>query len=241
MAVDGRRMASMSGFSDRAAAGRALATVLAEAGGFADPVVLALPRGGVPVAFEIARRLAAPLDLVMVRKIGVPFQPELAAGAVIDGATPEAVVNEDVMRDAGMSKEAFEQVERAELAELERRRRVYFADREPVAIEDRDAIVVDDGVATGATTRVALRALRRRGPRSLTLAVPVAPVDTLATLRSEVDRLFCLASPEPFYAIGMHYEDFAQVSDAEVVRLLEAAGAAWRQKGSSAAEPDPKA
>lgn len=234
-------MASMSGFSDRAAAGRALATALAEAGGFSDPVVLALPRGGVPVAYEIARRLVAPLDLVMVRKIGVPFQPELAAGAVVDGAAPEVVVNEDVVRDSGMSKEDFARVERAELAELERRRRVYFLDREPVAIEGRDVIVVDDGVATGATTRVALRALRRRGPRSLTLAVPVAPVDTLATLRSEVDRLFCLASPEPFYAIGMHYADFAQVSDGEVIRLLEAAGAAWRQSGSSAAEPDAEA
>lgn len=214
-------------FADRRDAGRRLAhdvgRLLLAHPELDDPVILALPRGGVPVAFEIARRLGAPLDLVMVRKIGVPWQPELAAAAIVNGDANELVLNEDVIAASGMSEAALEAARRRELAEIARRRERYLAGRAPVAVEGRDAIVVDDGVATGATTRAALRGVRRRRPRSLTLAVPVAPRDTLARLAREVDHLVCLASPEPFLAIGNHYDDFAQVRDEEVIALLGAA------------------
>jgi putative phosphoribosyl transferase len=223
-------------FADRRDAGRRLADAVrrltAAHPEIDDPVILALPRGGVPVAFEIARALAAPLDLVMVRKIGVPWQPELAAAAVVNGEAPEIVVNPDVIAACGMSEAALEAARRRELAEIARRRERYLGGRVPVAVEGRDAIVVDDGVATGATTRAALKGVRRRRPRSLTLAIPVAPRDTLARLAREVDHLVCLASPEPFLAIGNHYDDFAQVRDEEVIALLGAA-AGFRQPGGT--------
>jgi putative phosphoribosyl transferase len=224
-------------FSDRTEAGRRLAAAVAEHlarhPGLDDPVVLALPRGGVPVAIEVARRLSAPLDLVMVRKIGVPFQPELAAGAVVDGDAPETVYNADVLRMARLTQEDLDEIRDRELAEIGRRRAVYLADRAPVPIEGRDAILVDDGVATGATTRAALRAVTRRGPRSVTLAVPVAAADTLAALKREADHAICLETPRDFRAIGLHYDDFGQVPDAEVVRLLaEAEGFARSRRAT---------
>jgi predicted phosphoribosyltransferase len=184
------------------------------------PVVLALPRGGVPVAAEVAEALDAPLDLVLVRKIGVPFQPELAMGAVADGPEPIVVRNDYVIRTANIGEAQFKEACDVELAEIERRRARYLGGRERVDVAGRTAIVVDDGVATGATTRAALRAVRARHPKTLVLAVPVAPTDSLATLRDEVDELVCLEDYQAFGAIGLYYLDFRQVSDDEVVATL---------------------
>jgi putative phosphoribosyl transferase len=212
-------------FASRRAAGRALARAVARRR-LVDPVVLALPRGGVPVGAEIARRLGAPLDLVLVRKVGVPFQPELAAAAVVDGSDAQIVANDDVMAMVGLSRADIERAARRELAEIERRRQVYLQGRERVSLEGRTLILVDDGIATGASVRAALTALRQRRPRALILAVPVAPADTIAALLPEVDEVICLRMPEPFMAIGLHYRDFHQLSDADVVRTLARARAA---------------
>jgi predicted phosphoribosyltransferase len=184
------------------------------------PAILALPRGGVPVAAEVASALNAPLDLVLVRKIGVPFQPELAMGAVVDGGAPTVVRNEDVIRMAGVDDAEFRAVCDAELAEIERRRERYLGGREPVQIAGKTAIVIDDGIATGATTRAALRSVRARNPKVLVLAVPVAPTESLAALRQEVDDVVCLEDHESFGAIGFYYRDFRQVSDQEVIEML---------------------
>lgn len=186
----------------------------------ADPVVLALPRGGVPVALEVARALDAPLDLLLVRKIGVPWQPELAVAAVMDGAEPVVVVERHIQAETGVKQEYIEQRAKEELAEIERRRRTYLADRTPVPVAGRTAIVVDDGIATGTTMRAALRGLRRRNPARLVLAVPVAPPDTINELRQEVDDVVCLAQPSFFGAIGYFYRDFHQLSDDEVITLM---------------------
>lgn len=207
-------------FADRTEAGRRLAAAL-EPYRSRQPVVLALPRGGVPVAAQIAESLRAPLDLILVRKIGVPFQPELAMGAVVDGGHPLVVRNDDVIAATGVTEAAFQVICDRELVEIERRRRAYLGARAPVEVAAHAAIVVDDGIATGATTRAALRATRARHPATLVLAVPVAPVDTLASLRPEVDDIVCLESPEDFDAIGMFYDDFRQVTDREVTRLLK--------------------
>jgi predicted phosphoribosyltransferase len=206
-------------FRDRSEAGRKLAAALA---GYKDqgPVVLALPRGGVPVAAEVARALEAPIDLILVRKVGVPFQPELAMGAVVDGAAPIIVRNEDVIALAGIEESAFKAVCDRELAEIERRRRLYLGSRERVEVAGRTAIVIDDGVATGATTRAALRATRMRNPARLVLAVPVAPTDNLAELRSQADDVVCLEDHAFFGAIGFYYSDFRQISDDEVIETL---------------------
>ena len=212
-------MRTLRAFANRQAAGRELAGELIKRH-LVDPVVLALPRGGVPVAVEIAKALKAPLDLVLVRKIGVPFQPELAAAAVVDGGEPEIVVNEDVTSLAGLDRDYVDQEAKRELAEIERRRKTYLGGRPRAPLEGRTLIVVDDGIATGASVRAALKALRRRGPKALILAVPVAPAETVEALRSEVDQLICLATPEPFLAIGMHYRDFRQLTDQEVVSSL---------------------
>jgi putative phosphoribosyl transferase len=212
----------MALFGSRHAAGEMLARTLAGRH-YADPVVLAIARGGVPVAAPVAAALHAPLDLLLVRKIGVPWQPELAAAAVIDGATPEIALDEPVMRSAGLDRAYVETQAKEELAEIERRRRTYLADRPPVLVHGRTAIVIDDGVATGTTMRAALRAVRKRGPARLVLAVPCAARESLAELRAEVDEVVCLQQPEPFYAVGLNYEEFNQVSDAEVIRLMKAA------------------
>jgi putative phosphoribosyl transferase len=206
-------------FADRSEAGRRLAAALARYRG-ERPVVLALPRGGVPVAAEVAAALEAPLDLVLVRKIGVPFQPELAMGAVVDGDQPLIVRNEDVIALAGIDEAEFAAVCRRERGEIERRRLRYLGDRKRADVAGRTAIVVDDGIATGATTRAALRATRLRKPRRLVLAVPVAPTDTLAALREEVDDIVCLEEHEEFGAIGYYYADFRQITDDQVTGLL---------------------
>jgi putative phosphoribosyl transferase len=207
-------------FKDRCDAGRKLAAALA---GYKDqqPVVLALPRGGVPVAAEVAAVLDAPLDLILVRKIGVPFQPELAMGAVVDGGAPIIVRNDDVIQLASIDEAQFKAICDSELAEIERRRQRYLGSRERVDVSGRTAIVIDDGVATGATTRAALRATRMRNPKRLVLAVPVAPTDNIAALRSDADDVICLEEHEFFGAIGAYYADFSQVADAEVIELLK--------------------
>jgi predicted phosphoribosyltransferase len=209
----------MMPFIDRTDAGRQLAKSLAR---YKDqrPVVLALPRGGVPVAAEVATKLDAPLDLILVRKIGVPFQPELAMGAVVDGAEPVIVRNEDVIQLCGVSETDFNTIRDEQLAEIERRRKLYLGDRPHPIISGRTVIVVDDGIATGATTRAALHAISMRKPSKLVLAVPVAPTETLKKLRGEADDIVCLEDYEDFGAIGLFYSDFRQVSDAEVIALL---------------------
>jgi predicted phosphoribosyltransferase len=206
-------------FRDRSEAGRRLAVAL-ESYRQDDCLILALPRGGVPVAAAVADALGAPLDLLLVRKIGAPFQPELAIGAVVDGGSPIVVRNEEVIGASGTSERDFRSICARELAEIERRRREYLKGREPLDPRDRVAIVIDDGIATGATMRAALKAVRKRGPRKLVLAIPVAPAEALAELRDDADDIVCLATPEPFGAVGYFYEHFDQVSDAEVSALL---------------------
>ncbi|HUG21777.1 phosphoribosyltransferase [Piscinibacter sp.] len=204
---------------NREEAGRRLAARLVQHAG-TDAVVLALPRGGVPVAAEIALALRTPLDLLFVRKIGVPWQPELAYAAVVDGDPPELVINDDVARFAPMSEAELAAAMQDEIAEIERRRVAYAGGRAALPVTGRTAIVVDDGLATGTTARAALQALRRRRPSKLILAVPVAPAETVNELSGLVDELVCLEMPEPFRAIGLHYEDFHQLSDDEVVAIL---------------------
>ncbi len=207
-------------FRNRAEAGQKLAAALA---GYRDhdPVILALPRGGVPVAAEVASALDAPLDLILVRKVGVPFEPELAMGAVVDGSAPLVVRNEDVIRQAGIDEADFKAVCDAEFAEIERRRQRYLGSRDRAAVEGCTAIVIDDGVATGATTRAALRATRMRKPKRLVLGVPVAPTESLGELRDEADDVICLEDYEAFGAIGYYYADFRQVPDEEVIEILK--------------------
>ena len=209
----------MTVFQDRVDAGRHLARALAKYKG-RHAVVLALPRGGVPVAAEVAATLDAPLDLILVRKIGVPYQPELAMGAVVDGLAPIVVRNEEVLQVSGTTAGEFDEVCEKERGEIERRRKLYIGDRPRAEIAGRVVIVVDDGIATGTTTRAALQAIRKQKPKELVLAVPVAPRETVAQLRGEVDDLICLETPDPFLAIGYFYRDFEQVSDAEVVAIL---------------------
>lgn len=206
-------------FRDRVEAGQRLAAALA---GYESrrPIVLALPRGGVPVAAEVASALHAPLDLVLVRKIGVPTQPELAMGAVVDGHSPITVRNEDIIRIARVTEAEFAAVRNAELAEIERRRLRYLGGRTALDPTGRVVIVIDDGIATGATIRTALRAIRARRPEALVVAVPVAPKSTLDELRGEADTVVCLESYEDFGAIGFFYRDFIQVTDAEVIAIL---------------------
>jgi predicted phosphoribosyltransferase len=206
-------------FTDRTEAGKRLAKALS-AYRDTDAVVLALPRGGVPVAKEIAAAIHAPLDLVIVRKIGVPSQPELAMGAVVDGPQPLTVRNEEIISLAGVSQSEFNTIRDRELAEIRRRRAAYIGDRPHPALAGHTAIVVDDGIATGATTRAALQSVRRQKPRKVVLAVPVAPSDTIAELRREADEVVCLEAHDMFGAIGAYYADFRQVSDAEVEAIL---------------------
>ncbi len=206
-------------FTDRRQAGQRLAAMLlrykAE-----NPLVLAIPRGGVPVGIEVAKALGAPLDLVLVRKIGVPFQPELAAGAVVDGEHTETVWNRDILEALEVTEDFFKTEVARQLDEIDRRRKTYLGSRPRPRITGCTAIVVDDGIATGATVRAALIAVRRNSPKRLILAVPVAPPDTVDSLRKDVDELICLEAPEPFRAIGEFYIDFAQLEDADVVDLL---------------------
>ena len=210
-------------FSDRDEAGQALAERLRTLHLPEPIVVLALPRGGVPVGAVVARALGAMLDLVLVRKIGVPWQPELAVAAVVEGEPPEIIIDEEVRRSAGVDAEYIGSQAERELIEIARRRHLYLQGRAPADVDGRTVIVVDDGIATGTTMRAALKALRKRHPARLVLAVPVAPADTLRALRGEVDQVVCLAQPLPFHAVGEHYVDFHQVGDGEVIAALDAA------------------
>jgi putative phosphoribosyl transferase len=210
-------------FADRREAGRKLADAL---DGFqlSNPVVLALPRGGVPVGLEIARRLRAPLDLLFVRKIGAPGHPEYGIGALVDGAFPLIVIDRALARSLGASTEYIQRQVDRELVEIERRRGLYRTG--PAAeLRGRTVIVVDDGIATGGTVRAALQALAESGARQVVLAVPVAPPDVLPSLGALCDRVVCLATPSPFHAVGAHYVDFKQTTDQEVVEAMAAAKA----------------
>ena len=204
-------------FRDRSDAGRRLAEAL-QSYRAQRPIVFALPRGGVPVAAEVCAALDAPLDLIIARKIGVPIQPELAMGAVAEGGEP--VRNEDVIALVGITDAEFAAVCERERREIGRRRRRYLGNRPAVEVAGRPAIVIDDGIATGATMRAALLAVRARKPQKVVLAVPVAPTSTLDALRADADEIVCLEDHEPFGAIGLFYRDFTQVSDEEVVSML---------------------
>jgi putative phosphoribosyl transferase len=209
-------------FQDRAEAGRRLGDRLLP---FKDrhPVVLALPRGGVPIGYEIARVLEAPLDLILVRKIGAPGQEELAIGAIADGEHPELVTDPTLIAGLDVTPEYLEQAKAAALREIERRRRAWLGHRPPVEIAGCTAIIVDDGIATGATIKVALRATRRRKPARLVLAVPVAPPHVIEELWLDADEVVCLEMPKDFFAVGQFYRRFLQLRDEEVIRLLERA------------------
>lgn len=209
-------------FQNRREAGRRLSAALRRFAP-ADPVILALPRGGVPVAFEVANALGAELDLLFVRKIGAPGYEELGIGAIVDGAHPQLVLNEDIMRQLAPSPEYLRAEMRRQLAEIERRRQAYKRGRPPVELARRTVIIVDDGIATGGTIKAALKAVRKVHPTRLILAVPLAPRETIAELQSECDEIVCLAQPDPFYAVGAHYADFTQTSDDEVIELLSRA------------------
>ncbi|MEH2622259.1 putative phosphoribosyl transferase [Bradyrhizobium sp. AZCC 1719] len=213
-------------FNDRQDAGRRLASALMKFKD-KDAVVLALPRGGVPVAFEVAQALHAKLDVALVRKIGAPGHEELGLGAVVDGAHPQVVLNEDIVREIQPGAAYLEAEIARQLAEIERRRRLYREGDPPPEIAGRTTIVVDDGIATGGSVKAVLRALARAKPGRLVLAVPVAPRDSLDELSAEADEIICLRSPDPFFAVGMHYRDFGQTSDQEVTELLH------RSKASS--------
>ncbi len=211
-------------FADREEAGRLLARRLASHSREGPLVVLALPRGGVPIGLEVARALHAPLDLLIVRKIGAPWQPELAVAAVVDGQPPQLVIDEETSAMSGADADYIEKAQQRELREIERRRNVYLQGRTPVPVAGATVIVVDDGIATGTTMRAALKGLRQMKPKHLVVAVPVAPADTIAALAADVDEVVCLEQPEFFHAIGNHYADFHQVPDDEVIAALRAAG-----------------
>jgi putative phosphoribosyl transferase len=211
-------------FADRAEAGRLLAERLAGMG-LADPLVLALPRGGVPVGAEIARRLGAPLDVALVRKLGAPDQPELAIGAVADGQSPEIVLNTELVATMGLDEDFIAAEAARELAAIDRRRKDYAGVRLAVEPAGRTAIVVDDGVATGMTMQAALRSVRRRGPARLVAAAPVASRGAVAMLRRECDEVVYLSAPRRFGSVGSFYRSFGQVSDEEVAALLREAAA----------------
>ena len=208
-------------FRDRAAAGQQLAQALDEYTGRHDVVILALPRGGVPVGYEIARRLRVPLDVLLVRKLGVPWHPELAMGAVASGGVQ--VLNDEVVRAYSIPAHAINTVVAREREELDRRAREYRGGRPLPALEGRTVILVDDGLATGSTMRAAVAAVRLQNAASVIVAVPVAAIQTCEDLGREVDRIVCLRTPEMFSAVGAWYDDFAQTSDEDVRALLAAA------------------
>jgi putative phosphoribosyl transferase len=205
-------------FRDRAEAGRLLGERLGAYAGRRDVVVLALPRGGVPVAREVARALGAPLDVFLVRKLGFPGQPELAMGAIASGGT--RVLNEELVRELRLGADLIERVAVREEAELARREHAYRGERPPLDLRGRTVVLVDDGLATGATMRAAVDAVRSRGPQRVVVAIPTAPPHALHELRPEVDELVCVIAPDPFHAVGLWYEDFREISDDDVRRLL---------------------
>lgn len=225
-------------FRDRSEAGRHLAEVVRRADlGEGDAVVLGLPRGGVPVAFEVARGLDAPLDVIVVRKLGVPFQPELAMGAIGEGGV--LVVNQDVLQAAALDAFDIDSVASRERAELDRRARQYRGGRPHLDLEGRCAVIVDDGIATGSTMRAACQVARALGAARIVIAVPVASRQAVAALRDVCDEMLCVEVPEPFYAVGEWYRDFTQTSDDEVVELLRSAAGELSAPGADPPGDDP--
>ncbi len=208
-------------FRDRKDGGRQLATRLKDYANRSDVVVLALPRGGVPVAYEVAKQLDAPLDLFLVRKLGVPGYEELAMGAIASGGV--YVINEDVVFNLDIPDEVIDAVARYEQRELERRERSYRGDRPSPVVKGHTVILVDDGLATGSTMRAAVRALRKQRPARIVVAVPVSAPQTCEEFRNEVDDIVCAVTPEPFHGVGIWYEDFSQTTDEEVRELLRRA------------------
>jgi putative phosphoribosyl transferase len=206
-------------FRDRQEAGKRLGVEVAKLGLY-QPVVLALPRGGVPVAMEVAKALKAPLDLIIVRKVGAPGNPELAVAAIVDGNPPDIVLNREIIEAYALDDDELRVLIAKERPELERRRLVYRGERPPLSITGKTAIIVDDGVATGTTMKVAIRALKRRSPREIVVAIPVAPPDILADLAQEADQVVCLSQPARFHALGYHYRRFPQLTDDEVTDAL---------------------
>ena len=206
-------------FENRQDAGRQLARKLRERN-FDNPVVLALPRGGVPVAYEVANALGVPMDLLFVKKIGAPGWPEYGIGAVVDGANPQIVLTEEIVRQLRPSPEYIEAEMQRQLKEIARRRLIYLGDRQPIDLKDRTVIIVDDGIATGGTVKAALKGVRKNQPRKIILAVPVAPRDTLEELSDQCDEIICLYTPTPFGAVGSFYRDFGQTGDSEVISLM---------------------
>lgn len=223
-------------FANRADAGRQLAERLG-AKTLEWPVVLALPRGGVPVGFEVAKTLQAPLDVLLVRKIGAPGHEEFALGAVVEADTPIVVVNPDV--PARYAAHIREEAQR-QAAEIDERRQAYRGGAPMISLRGRTAIVVDDGIATGASFRAALEALRQTDAAKIVAAIPVAPDDSLAAVEALSDEVVCLATPEPFYAVGLHYGDFSQTTDEEVVTLLRRARQWSEQLDSNQRPPRPE-
>ena len=219
-------------YRDRREAGRQLAAKLAAYAGRPDVLVLALPRGGVPVAYEVARALAAPLDIFLVRKLGLPGHEELAMGAVASGGI--RVLNEEVVQALRIPEEVIDEVAAVELEELERRERLYRGDRPPPDVRGRTVILIDDGLATGSTMRAAIAALRRQHPARIVVAVPVGAPETCAEFQDEADEAICALTPDPFYAVGLWYGDFTQTTDEEVRDLLEQAGAEHAPVGHEA-------
>lgn len=226
-------MAAELPFTDRDQAGHALARALGRRYPCADLLVLALPRGGVPVAAVVAEELGAPLDLMLVRKLGVPGQEELAMGAIASGGA--RVMNQDILDVLPIGEAAIARVVEREQRELERREQAYRGERPAPPLAGRTVVLVDDGVATGATMRAAVQAVRQYRPRAVVVAVPVAPPETVEVLGGEADEVVCLATPEPFMGVGRWYRDFAQTSDAQVRQLL---ARAWdRQPATSRSQP----
>jgi predicted phosphoribosyltransferase len=216
-----RKKVKMAPFKDRRDAGRKLAQKLMTYAGQSNAVVLALPRGGVPVAYEVALALRVPLDIFIIRKLGVPGREELALGAIASGGV--RVLNGDLIRMLGVPDEVINFVVKRELEEMHRREKAYRNDRPPLEVRERAVILIDDGLATGASMRAAIEGLRAQQPARIVVAVPTAAPDVCEAFETEVDEIVCAVTPEPFYGVGRWYEDFSQVTDAEVRILLEQA------------------
>jgi putative phosphoribosyl transferase len=219
MPISGRQYEAVTGFRDRTHAGRLLAERLSDYAGRDDVTVLGLPRGGVPVAFEIARALDAPLDVFLVRKLGVPGHEELALGAIATGGT--RVLNSRLVESLGIPREWIEAIDAKEMRELERRERAYRGDRPPPDLTGRTVILVDDGLATGSTMLAAVQAVREAEPARVIVAVPVAPPEVCGALREHAEDVVCLLTPQSFGGVGAWYSDFSQTTDEEVRKLLE--------------------
>lgn len=212
----------MAVFKDRRDAGKQLAEELSEYKGQSNLIVLGLPRGGVPVAYEVAEALNAPLDVFIVRKLGVPGQPELAMGAIASGNI--RVMNDNVVRRAGISDEQIDKVVQQEKKELKKREKAYRGARADINLQGKTALIVDDGLATGASMKAAISALREHNPEKIVVAVPTAPKDVCQEFEAEVDQIICLHTPSPFWGVGGSYQNFSQTSNEEVRDYLNRAG-----------------